>query len=116
MLDYRRIPSGKDRFFKKEGILYQRSAVEPDKSWELVQVLDSVTPGNPRFNPKASLSKTLLRDGKTWGTASSESQLAHANSNMTCYSCHSSWVPSCFGCHLKMEANQKRPMLHTTRG
>src|SRR5438093_20244 len=28
MLDYMRIPSGKDRFFIKDGILYQRSAVE----------------------------------------------------------------------------------------
>jgi hypothetical protein len=31
---------------------------------------------------------------------------------MTCYSCHTSWTTSCFGCHLQMIANQKMPMLH----
>ena len=31
---------------------------------------------------------------------------------MTCYSCHSAWVPTCFGCHLQMTANQQMPMLH----
>src|SRR5260370_5774330 len=31
---------------------------------------------------------------------------------MACYSCHSAWVPTCFGCHLEMTANQKMPMLH----
>src|SRR6202034_167134 len=40
------------------------------------------------------------------------SQLAHANSRMTCYACHTSWTPNCFGCHLSMTANQKKPMLH----
>ena len=31
---------------------------------------------------------------------------------MTCYACHSSWVPTCFGCHLQQTANQRTPMLH----
>ncbi len=31
---------------------------------------------------------------------------------MTCYTCHSSWTTSCFGCHLPMIANKKMPMLH----
>ena len=31
---------------------------------------------------------------------------------MTCYACHSSWTTSCFGCHLPMNANAKKPMLH----
>ena len=39
-------------------------------------------------------------------------KLAHANSKMTCYTCHSSWTTSCFGCHLPMHANAKKPMLH----
>ncbi len=32
--------------------------------------------------------------------------------SMTCYTCHSSWTTSCFGCHLPMVANKKLPMLH----
>src|SRR6185295_18597530 len=31
---------------------------------------------------------------------------------MTCISCHSSWNPSCFGCHLPQRANKKMPGLH----
>ncbi|MCG3160623.1 MAG: hypothetical protein JMDDDDMK_01692 [Acidobacteria bacterium] len=123
MLDYRNVfplddqnrspQFSQDRFFKKDGRLYQRSAVEQGKVWEVVQVKDSITPGDSHYNEKARLAKTILKDGKTWGAApGDESKLAHANSNMTCYSCHLSWTPSCFGCHLKQTANQKRPMLH----
>src|SRR5215831_58354 len=31
---------------------------------------------------------------------------------MACYACHTSWTPTCFGCHLQMTANARRPMLH----
>jgi LVIVD repeat len=113
MLDYRKTPFGNDRFFTREGKLYQRSAVEKDKAWEVVQVMDTVTPGGAHYNEKSRIAKTLLKDGKTWGgTPQNESELAHPNATMTCFACHTSWMPSCFGCHLKMQANQQRPMLH----
>jgi hypothetical protein len=121
MLEYRYVtPDGsdravkKDRFYKdKEGRLFQRSALEQNKVWEVKQVADTVTPGNPNYNEKAALAKTILRDGKTWGSApADDTQLAHANSKMTCFTCHLSWTPACFGCHLKMKANEQKPMLH----
>ncbi|HWC77606.1 MAG TPA: hypothetical protein VG778_09090, partial [Blastocatellia bacterium] len=113
MLDYRNTPFGQDRFFKKDGKLFQRSAVEKGKVWEVVQVKDSITPGNSHYNEKARLAKTLWKDGKSWGELpADEAGLAHSNRNMSCFTCHTSWLPSCFGCHLKMEANQKMPMLH----
>lgn len=118
MLDYRNLPSRKDRFFKKDGKLFQRAAVAKDKEgkplvWEVKQVMDSITPGNENYNEKAALAKTILKDGKTWGSApKDEVQLAHANKSMTCFTCHTSWTPSCFGCHLKQTANQQKPMLH----
>ncbi len=31
---------------------------------------------------------------------------------MSCIACHSSWNPSCFGCHLPQKANKKMPALH----
>ena len=34
-------------------------------------------------------------------------ELAHDNSNISCQVCHTSWVTSCFGCHLPMRANQR---------
>jgi len=118
MIDYRNLPSRKDRFFKKDGKLFQRAAVSTDKDgkplvWEVKQVMDSVTPGNENYNEKAALAKTILKDGKTWGAAPRDDlQLAHSNKSMTCFTCHTSWTPSCFGCHLKQTANQQKPMLH----
>ncbi len=41
-----------------------------------------------------------------------ENACAHADSNMSCISCHSSWNPSCYGCHLPQKANMKMPELH----
>ena len=112
-LDALRTPWRERRFYWDGGRLYQRSMMDPKVTWEVVQVLDTITPGNPHYSEKSRYAKTLLRDGSTWGSApKDESQLAHANSKMTCYACHSSWTTSCFGCHLSMSANQKMPMLH----
>jgi len=36
--------------------------------------------------------------------------------NMTCFACHSSWMTSCFGCHLSMQANRKMPNRHNEGG
>lgn len=109
-----RTPFGARRFYWQDGKLYQRSMVERDRApWEVVQVVDTITPGNSHYSEASRLAKTLMKDGRTWGSAAAgESQLAHANSRMTCYTCHSSWTTSCFGCHLPMTANRKAPMLH----
>ncbi len=112
-LDAFRTPWNNRRFEWTGGKLYQRSMVEPGKEWEVVQVLDTITPGNPHYSEKSRWAKTIRADGKTWGDVPADaSQLAHANSRMTCYACHTSWTPNCFGCHLSMTANQKKPMLH----
>jgi len=113
-LDAYRTPWSLRRFEWRGDKLFQRSMLEPDKEWEVVQVLDTITPGNPHYSEKSRYAKTIQTDGQTWGSlpASGESQLAHANSKMTCYACHTSWTPNCFGCHLAMTANQRKPMLH----
>jgi hypothetical protein len=97
----------------KKGDIVQNSLVEPGKWWRVVQTVDTVTPGKGDYNDASAFAKTVQRDGKTWlDTAVDETKLAHANSNMTCYACHTSWTTSCFGCHLPMVANRKKPMLH----
>jgi hypothetical protein len=111
--DSLRTPWNALRFEYRDGKLLQRSMVEPDKEWEVVQVLDTITPGNVHYSEKSRWAKTIRTDGKTWGDLPADSsQLAHANSRMTCYACHTSWTPNCFGCHLAMMANQRKPMLH----
>jgi hypothetical protein len=107
-----RTPWKQTRFYWEGGKLYQRSNVVKGLKWEVVQVLDTITPGNEHYSEKSRLAKTLQKDGVTWGHADDMQKLAHADSHMTCYSCHSSWTTSCFGCHLSMTANQKTPMLH----
>jgi hypothetical protein len=111
--DSLRTPWSARRFEYRDGKLFQRSMVEPDKEWEVVQVLDTITPGNIHYSEKSRWAKTIRTDGKTWGDLPADSsQLAHPNSRMTCYACHTSWTPNCFGCHLAMMANQRKPMLH----
>ena len=112
-LERLRTPWSERRFYWDGGKLFQRSMLEQNQRWEVVQVLDSITPGNPHYNEKSRLAKTIQKDGVTWGDGNGDqSQLAHQNSQMTCYACHSSWAPTCYGCHLPMVANQKMPMLH----
>ena len=110
-----RTPWRERRFYWKDDLLYQRSMLDKDKEWEVVQVRDTINPGNPHYSEKSRLAKTIQQDGQTWGAPPAkedESKLAHQNSRMTCYTCHSSWAPTCYGCHLSMTANQRMPMLH----
>ena len=100
---------GKKRYF-------QNSMVEKGVRWEVVQTKDTITPGNPRYNAKSALAKTVrVEDGQmVWGSIPEGKAdcTAHQNSNMTCIACHSSWNPSCYGCHLPQKANVKMPHLH----
>jgi hypothetical protein len=112
-----RTRSGERRFEVVGGRLYQNSMVEPDLRWEVTQTADTIDPGNRQYNEKSRLAKTV-RFGPggafEWGDlpAGGEPECAHANGKMSCIACHSSWNPSCFGCHLPQKANVKRPALH----
>ena len=108
-----RTPWSTRRFEYRAGKLFQRSMVDPEKQWEVVQTVDTITPGNEHYNQKSAQAKTIQTDGESWGSVPADAaKLAHANSRMTCYACHTSWTPNCFGCHLSMQANQRKPMLH----
>jgi len=112
-LDGLRTPGNLRRFEWRGEKLFQRSMMEAGKEWEVVQVRDTITPGNTHYSEKSRWAKTVQTDGRTWGGAPEDSSaLAHPNSKMTCYACHTSWAPNCFGCHLAMQANQRKPMLH----
>ena len=114
-----RTPFGGDRFALSNGVFLQRSMVTAGLEWEIPQIKDAVTVGNPRYNERAANAKLVLKhDPAAEGIARSVSppaataNLAHNNASMTCQSCHSSWITSCFGCHLSQTANRKTPMLH----
>lgn len=101
----------------KTGDIVQNSMVVPGRWWRVPQTLDTVSPGSRDFNEQSQYAKTIRKDNVNWGTVPSDSnQLAHRDSDMTCVSCHSSWVTSCFGCHLSMQANRKMPNRHNEGG
>ena len=102
-----RTQDGRRRFEWRDGKLYQRSALDPDREWQMTLVKDTVTPGNPKYNEKAARAKLMHsgaegREGE-WGATTKG--YAHDNSKMTCFTCHLSWTTSCAGCHLPIQAN-----------
>jgi hypothetical protein len=125
--DRRRLDSGAyktpwgERRFERRTIgarveIVQRSMVEPKKEWIVRQVKDSVDPLDPAYNERAAYAKTIRKDGKTWGDLPKDPNepcpLAHGESEMDCYACHTSWVTSCFGCHLPQKALWKSDEYH----
>ncbi|CAN5633213.1 hypothetical protein BH10ACI3_BH10ACI3_13930 [soil metagenome] len=115
--DTKRKDSNGNEVSLKKGDIVQNSIVEPGLWWRVKQTADTITPGNPDYNEKSAYAKTMQKDAKTWGSAGvSDEMLAHRETSITCYACHTSWVTSCFGCHLSMEANRKMPMLHNEGG
>lgn len=101
----------------KAGDIVQNAIVESGKCWKVSQTIDTVTPGNSDYNEKSAYAKTMQKDNATWGDPNApQAMLAHRDSKMTCYTCHTSWVTSCFGCHLSMEANRKMPNRHNEGG
>jgi hypothetical protein len=97
------------------------------QSWLVTQTIDTIKPGfkvsdadgpdAERRGRAARYAHTVRRNMK-WGTTpqpgekGSEWELAHANTTISCYACHSAWNTSCFGCHLPQQANRRKPMLH----
>jgi len=92
--------------------LFQHSMMSPEVEWEVPQTIDTINPASDHYNAKSAYAKTIRRDGVTWGDVPQKPQiitaeLAHANSNISCQICHTSWATSCFGCHLPMRGNKR---------
>jgi hypothetical protein len=95
-----RTPFGDPLFSWRGGKLFQHSQVTAGVEWKVKQVKDTVEKGNSDYNEKAARAKLI----KKFNGGS----LAHADNNMACFTCHSSWVTSCAGCHLPIQANWKK--------
>ncbi|BET25694.1 hypothetical protein RGQ30_11950 [Limnobacter thiooxidans] len=113
-----RTQDGRKRFEWRDGKLYQRAALDPEKEWEMSLVKDNMNPAHPDYNAKSARAKLMGagaegQDGK-WGPGVKE--LAHDNDKMTCFTCHLSWTTSCAGCHLPIQANWKTERLHYEGG
>ena len=111
-----RTPFGKPRFEVRGRRLFQNSMVEKDRSWEVVQTAATIDPNDTEhYNVLSHMAKTvgMSSNGELeWGGDPRREACAHTGATMSCIACHSSWNPSCFGCHLPQKANQKMPSLH----
>ena len=61
-----RNPDGRARFEWRDGKLYQRSLLWPDREWEMSLTKDSVDPTSDGYNMKSAQAKTMRR-GDTVG-------------------------------------------------
>lgn len=115
-----------------DGKLVQRSLDADDNgkpkiTWSTVQTTDTFKsdswwakdPATHKGSADmARYAHTVRKDGKTWGSPPAPDDknpahaLAHADSAMSCYACHTSWTTACFGCHLPQRANAKKDVLH----
>ncbi len=112
-----RTQDGRKRFEWREGRLYQRAALDPDKEWEVKLVKDTINPVSPNYNPKAARAKLMAAgDSMQWGPGVDPAKYAHGDEKMTCYTCHLSWTTSCAGCHLPIQANARTDRLHYEGG
>jgi len=111
----RKNEKGRDIQLKK-GDIIQHSIVEPDLWWRVKQTQDTITEGSKDYNPQSAYAKLMKKDNVQGDASTTDDMLAHQDDRMTCYACHSSWVTSCFGCHLSMEANRKMPNRHNEGG
>jgi hypothetical protein len=117
-LEALRTPDGRRRFEWINNELYQRSMLDPELEWKMSLVKDTVTEGHAEYNAKAARAKLMSNNTSTmdWGLNVPYEQLAHADDEIECYTCHTSWTTSCGGCHLPIEANWKTERHHYEGG
>jgi hypothetical protein len=111
----RKNKAGRDIALKK-GDIVQNSIVDPDLWWRVKQTADTIDPASRDYNVQSAYAKLTKKDNTMGDRETPEGMLAHRNDSMTCYACHTSWMTSCFGCHLSLEANRKMPMRHNEGG
>lgn len=114
-LSLMRTAFGESRFQWREGKLFQRSNVNKGMEWQVKQVRDLVDPSSADYNPLAAKAKTVQKfigneSEPGWGDLNKP--LAHTDENMACFTCHSSWITGCAGCHLPIQANWRKDSNH----
>jgi outer membrane protein OmpA-like peptidoglycan-associated protein len=105
-------PFGGPQYEIKDGSVIQHSMTRENVQWVVKQVVDTLNPLSPQYNAKAAYAKLVLRNGSMGSGSSEEGNLAHGNSKVECFSCHSSWQTTCSGCHLPLDINVKSRDLH----
>ncbi len=80
----------RDNFYERDGRFYLMTRVT-QVELEVPQVRDSITPGNERYTEEAEAAMGVNSEG-----------YSHTD-DLECYTCHSGWIPTCYGCHVDMD-------------
>ncbi len=100
-------PSRKNLFRKDDGTLWLRTKLG-GKELKVTQVIDSVTPGHPGFNELAASMKALVPKPGDPDDPDALTDWTHGD-DLECTTCHSSWLPSCYGCHVDVDLDKSSP-------
>ncbi|MGB0590599.1 MAG: hypothetical protein ACPGU1_13055 [Myxococcota bacterium] len=90
----------RDNIYERDGTLFLLTRVTGIEL-EIPQTMDTVTKGHKDYNPLAEQSMGINEDG-----------FSHTD-ELECYTCHASWTPSCYGCHVEIDLT-KDAAYHTT--
>jgi len=87
----RAVPNAEIRpnFYERDGVLYLMTKIS-ERELVVPQVIDAVTPGSATYSDLAAISMGVAASG-----------FAHSD-DLECYTCHASFVPSCYGCHVEL--------------
>ncbi|MGB0591459.1 MAG: hypothetical protein ACPGU1_17435 [Myxococcota bacterium] len=76
--------------YERDGAVYL-TLKSDGRELQVPQAMDVVTPGHERYNEAAEQAMGVNENG-----------FSHTD-EMECYTCHSSWLPSCYGCHVEVD-------------
>lgn len=82
----------RDNVFERDGRFFLRTKREK-KELAITQVKDTVTPGHPKYTELADMAMGVHQG------------FSHTD-DLECYTCHSAWVPTCYGCHVTIDTGR----------
>jgi hypothetical protein len=107
---------GRPFFERVDDRVIQRSRVTPGVFWEVPQVADTIDPDSERFDARAQVAHDAAHlpapappGGHNLGSsfAGEPGHSALETAGLECYSCHTSWVLNCMGCHMNVNLGDR---------
>lgn len=91
--EYAKLDAERANFYQRDGHFFLKTKRE-GVELEVAQVKDIVTPGHPKYSKLADISMGVHANGSS-----------HTD-EIECYTCHSGWIPACYGCHVTVDTSR----------
>jgi hypothetical protein len=92
------MPNEAPSLFDNDGISLTNVVLEPNGDY----VLTSKVTGNQHIIP---IARDIVKNNPAASCAMDDNHLK-PEGGLECYSCHTSWIPNCFGCHFERDETQ----------